>query len=321
MLQIGYFIYRLSTLNLAQQAAVQTKELRSFVVNDPGTSVLVSEYWPNAAQSQDQQTMHRLRHDIAEAIGRLHSGGAIGNQELPIFLGMLPAPGDKDKTISDKLMQLQTKFDGLSTKMDPKGVYSEQAPQQSVGMGDYEQEAKENPGLTQDQYNHLVSQQTKAVGPQAQTGIQDTRQYEGLSLTPYKDGNSVSVGYGHYMDKPTSRQQFAAVGANYDAVKSGREGLTKEQADQLYQMDAQTAADDAKQLVSNFDQQPPVIQKVLVDMAYNLGATKLAQFRPTLNAIQAGNYTAAATRLGNTKWNDQVGQRAKDIQLALRDAG
>jgi GH24 family phage-related lysozyme (muramidase) len=204
--------------------------------------------------------------------------------------------------------------------VDYTGKFKDRKAMQAVDMSGYEQAAKDHPGLKEDQYRQLMSRKAKAVGAQAQAGIQDTRQYEGLTLTPYKDGNGVSVGYGHYMNKPTSKQQFAAIGADHEAVKSGREALTKEQADQLYQMDVQTAANDARQLVANFDKQPPAVQKALVDMAYNLGATKLEQFRPTLNAIQAGNYKAAADRLGRTKWNDQVGQRAQDIRLALRNA-
>jgi lysozyme len=56
-----------------------------------------------------------------------------------------------------------------------------------------------------------------------------------------------------------------------------------------------------------------VRQRVLVDMAFNLGVVGLLNFKRTLAAIQAGQYQQAATMMLDSKWAGQVGQRAERL--------
>jgi lysozyme len=56
-----------------------------------------------------------------------------------------------------------------------------------------------------------------------------------------------------------------------------------------------------------------VRQRVLVDMAFNLGIDGLLGFKRTLATIQAGDYQRAATMMLDSKWAGQVGQRAERL--------
>jgi len=51
-------------------------------------------------------------------------------------------------------------------------------------------------------------------------------------------------------------------------------------------------------------------QRVLVNMAFNLGVFGLLGFKNTLAMVKAGNYKGAAAGMLNSKWARQVGQRA-----------
>ena len=62
----------------------------------------------------------------------------------------------------------------------------------------------------------------------------------------------------------------------------------------------------------------PVRQKVMVDMMFNLGPGKLAEFTSTLGEIARGEYAAAAARMLRSKWASQVGTRAKRLALMMR---
>jgi lysozyme len=53
-----------------------------------------------------------------------------------------------------------------------------------------------------------------------------------------------------------------------------------------------------------------VRQRVLLDMAFNLGITGMLGFKNTLATIQAGNYQRGAEMMLQSKWAGQVGQRA-----------
>lgn len=53
-----------------------------------------------------------------------------------------------------------------------------------------------------------------------------------------------------------------------------------------------------------------VRQRVLANMAFNLGMTKLLGFKKALAAMQAGAYATAAAEMKNSDWYGQVGARA-----------
>lgn len=61
-----------------------------------------------------------------------------------------------------------------------------------------------------------------------------------------------------------------------------------------------------------------VRQKVLIDMAFNLGPKGLAGFRNTLRDIQARKYAAAAKRMLASRWATQVGARARRLSEMMR---
>ena len=52
-------------------------------------------------------------------------------------------------------------------------------------------------------------------------------------------------------------------------------------------------------------------------MAFNLGETRLSQFKQTLTAINEGRYADAATGMRNSLWYKQVGARAERLATIM----
>lgn len=63
----------------------------------------------------------------------------------------------------------------------------------------------------------------------------------------------------------------------------------------------------------------PARQAVVVELMFNLGPSRLAQFAPTLALIRAGDYAGAGGRLKRSKWARQVGRRADHLIQQLID--
>jgi lysozyme len=59
-------------------------------------------------------------------------------------------------------------------------------------------------------------------------------------------------------------------------------------------------------------------QRVLVNMAFNLGVAGLLGFKNTLAAIQRGHYEQAASGMMASKWAQQVGARADRLAVMMR---
>lgn len=88
----------------------------------------------------------------------------------------------------------------------------------------------------------------------------------------------------------------------------------------VFHQDCETAYSDACALVLNFAGQAPDAQRVLVNMAFNLGRNRLSKFKNMLKAVNEGNYLVAANEMIDSKWYSQVGRRSKELVDIMKDA-
>ena len=123
---------------------------------------------------------------------------------------------------------------------------------------------------------------------------------EGLRLKPYKDteGNW-TIGYGRNLS----------------------EGISIALAEQMLSEDLIVAHSDARMVVGqvHFDAATPKRQAALINMAFNLGRTRLLKFRSMIELIRQGRWEAASNAALASIWASQVGTRATRIAGALRD--
>lgn len=124
---------------------------------------------------------------------------------------------------------------------------------------------------------------------------------EGLRLKPYRD---------------TVGKLTIGVGRNLDDV-----GITKDEAMHLLECDIKRVKTDLDRALLWWRGMDEVRQRVLVNMAFNLGITRLMGFKNTLAAMQAGNYADAAKGMLASKWATQVGARATRLAAMMVEGG
>lgn len=116
------------------------------------------------------------------------------------------------------------------------------------------------------------------------------KEYEGLSNVLYKcTSNKVSIGYGR----------------NLEDV-----GISKDEAEYLLKNDIDIALDEVSE---HFDMPnlPEPAQIVLVDMCFNMGISRLLNFRNMIQAIQEDDWDKAADELLDSKYAAQTKRRAR----------
>jgi len=64
---------------------------------------------------------------------------------------------------------------------------------------------------------------------------------------------------------------------------------------------------------------PENVQAALMNMCFNLGLPKLLGFKKMISAIENQDYKTAAIEALNSRWAEQVGKRAKDVALMMRE--
>ena len=61
-------------------------------------------------------------------------------------------------------------------------------------------------------------------------------------------------------------------------------------------------------------------QRVIVNMAFNLGVEGLLKFKDFMDALKDGDRNRAASEMLNSKWAEQVGARATRLAAVIRGA-
>lgn len=123
------------------------------------------------------------------------------------------------------------------------------------------------------------------------------RLHEGERLKPYRcTAGRLTIGVGRNLDdRGITADESAMLLAN---------DITREETELLR----------ALPWVAKLDE---VRQRVLLDMAFNLGLAGLLAFKRTLATIQAGDYRQAATMMLDSRWAKQVGQRAERLSRMM----
>jgi lysozyme len=127
---------------------------------------------------------------------------------------------------------------------------------------------------------------------------------EGVRLKPYRD---------------TVGKLTIGVGRNLDDV-----GVSQAEAEFLLANDVERTRADLDRAIpwwrgpSPWKPVDPVRQRVLLNMAFNMGADEVARWPNWLAAVQSGNYEAASDSMLKTLWARQVGVRANRLSEMMR---
>jgi lysozyme len=127
--------------------------------------------------------------------------------------------------------------------------------------------------------------------------VRQLRLHEGERLKPYRcTAGKLTIGVGRNLeDRGITAQESAYLLSN---------DITSTQAALLKALPWAGNLDDVR-------------QRVLIDMAFNMGLGTLLTFKRTLAAVQAGQYQQAAVMMLDSRWAGQVGQRAKRLSQMM----
>jgi lysozyme len=124
------------------------------------------------------------------------------------------------------------------------------------------------------------------------------KQCEGLKLTPYSDTTGhLTIGWGRNLTV----------------------GIRLDEAEFLFQNDFNQTLSEL-QICDWFDNLPPNVKNALINMNFNIGISKLLEFTNMITALKEKDFTKAAQEVLNSEWAKEVGDRAKDVALMIRQA-
>lgn len=97
-------------------------------------------------------------------------------------------------------------------------------------------------------------------------------------------------------------------------------GLSDDEITYLLQNDINLVIDDLNRALPWWVELSPVRQRVMANMCFNLGISRLKGFTRMLAAMRRKDFAAAAAEMRGSKWAEQVGARAERL-ARLMEAG
>jgi lysozyme len=136
--------------------------------------------------------------------------------------------------------------------------------------------------------------------------VAELRRDEGVRYVPYRDTKDIpTVGVGHNL-------QASPLPAGWTYP------LTDAQVDMLLAQDLANVYGDLNRDLPWWTDLNDVRQRVVCNMCFNLGMSRLTGFKNTLAAMRQGAYLDAASGMLNSAWASQVGARAQRLAQMMR---
>ena len=88
---------------------------------------------------------------------------------------------------------------------------------------------------------------------------------------------------------------------------------------QILNDDIDDCIGDLDRNIERWRRYPQGVQHALINMTFNMGISGLMKFRQTFAYLDKGHWIAAADEMLDSKWADQVGNRAEEVSSWVRD--
>ena len=144
--------------------------------------------------------------------------------------------------------------------------------------------------------------------------------HEGKRSKVYRDTVGIpTIGVGFNLNRADAKAKIEALGLDLGKVKSGSVELSDSQIEKLLEADITNAIRDCKSLIPDLGQLSDVRQRVMVDMTFNLGKTRLSKFKKLLAALRKKDFSKAGDEMMDSKWYKQVKTRGKTLVAMMKE--
>ena len=95
--------------------------------------------------------------------------------------------------------------------------------------------------------------------------------------------------------------------------------VSEERVRQRFNLDIAVTIEDCQVLYDDFDDLPEEAQLVIANMMFNMGRPRLSKFKGMKSGVDARDWDRAADEMVDSRWHDQVPNRAKRLVKRIRD--
>ena len=94
--------------------------------------------------------------------------------------------------------------------------------------------------------------------------------------------------------------------------------VDEERVRQVFNLDIASTLDECQVLYPDFDDLPEDCQLIIANMMFNMGRTRRSKFKGMKSGVDARDWKRAADEMVDSRWHDQVPNRAKRLVKRMR---
>tara|TARA_R100001510_G_scaffold47083_1_gene44239 strand:+ start:449 stop:898 length:450 start_codon:yes stop_codon:yes gene_type:complete len=94
--------------------------------------------------------------------------------------------------------------------------------------------------------------------------------------------------------------------------------ISEDRCTELFEQDINTVVLDCKKVYDDWDKLPEDVQEICANMMFNLGYPRYSKFRKKIQAVIDGNWNEAANQMVDSRWYNQVPNRAERLVERMR---
>jgi lysozyme len=132
---------------------------------------------------------------------------------------------------------------------------------------------------------------------------------EGVKYEIYLDHLGYpTFGVGHLITKDDPENDWE-VGTSIDTVR----------VHEAFEDDVQSVLTDCEKLYVQWEHLPEEVQRVIANMMFNMGLTRLSKFKGMKRGVDERDWNAAADEMVDSNWYRQVTNRADRLVIRMRN--
>jgi len=129
------------------------------------------------------------------------------------------------------------------------------------------------------------------------------------------DQLTIHEGKRNFVYKDTTGHWTIGIGRN---ISEGGMGLSDEEIHLLLRNDIRRIDNELAKAFKFYIDLDPVRRDALINICFNVGLPRLKGFKLALRALEVEDYEESALEFLDSRWAEQVGQRAKDVAYMIQ---
>ena len=127
--------------------------------------------------------------------------------------------------------------------------------------------------------------------------------------------------YNDHLGYPTFGIGHLVIDSDPEYGESTGTAVSEGRVISAFEKDVMGVVSDCERLYPDFGSLPEDAQRIIANMMFNMGYTRLSKFKGMKRGVDARDWNAAADEMVDSRWYNQVTNRAERLVKRMREIG